>query len=65
MNPRGESRRWTRYTVFPEVISESITFADVNNDGKPDAAFSGSNKVQWATSDPGKSDRPVEDLRGV
>ena len=58
VNPRGESRRWTRYTVFPEVISESITFADVNNDGKPDAAFSGSNKVQWATSDPANPTGP-------
>jgi hypothetical protein len=52
VNPRGESRRWTRYTIFPEVVSESITFADVNHDGKADAVFSGSNKVQWATSDP-------------
>jgi 3-keto-disaccharide hydrolase/VCBS repeat protein/FG-GAP repeat protein len=58
VNPRGESRRWTRYTVFPEVISESITFADVNNDGRPDAAFSGSNKVQWATSDPANPTGP-------
>jgi hypothetical protein len=58
VNPRGESRRWTRYTVFPEVISESITFADVNNDGKADAVFSGSNKVQWATSDPANPTGP-------
>ena len=58
VNPRGESRRWTRYTVFPEVISESITFKDVNNDGKVDAIFSGSNKVQWATSDPANPTGP-------
>ncbi len=58
VNPRGESRRWTRYTVFPEVISESITFSDVNNDGKADAVFSGSNKVQWATSDPSNPTGP-------
>jgi 3-keto-disaccharide hydrolase/VCBS repeat protein/FG-GAP repeat protein len=51
VNPHGESRRWTRYTIFPEVISESIAFVDVNNDGKADAIFSGSNKVQWATFD--------------
>ncbi len=58
VNPRGESRRWTRYTVFPEVISESITFTDVNNDGKADAVFAGSNKVQWATSDPANPTGP-------
>lgn len=58
VNPHGESRRWTRYTIFPEVISESIAFVDVNNDGKPDAIFSGSNKVQWATSDPANPTGP-------
>ena len=58
VNPRGESRRWTRYTVFPEVVSESITFTDVNNDGKVDAVFAGSNKVQWATSDPANPTGP-------
>ncbi len=58
VNPRGESRRWTRYTVFPEVVSESITFTDVNNDGKADAVFAGSNKVQWATSDPANPTGP-------
>jgi 3-keto-disaccharide hydrolase/VCBS repeat protein/FG-GAP repeat protein len=58
VNPRGESRRWTRYTIFPEVISESIAFVDVNNDGKADAIFSGSNKVQWATYDPSNPTGP-------
>jgi 3-keto-disaccharide hydrolase/FG-GAP-like repeat/FG-GAP repeat len=58
VNPRGESRRWTRYTVFPEVVSESITFTDVNNDGKADAVFAGSNTVQWAASDPANPTGP-------
>jgi 3-keto-disaccharide hydrolase/VCBS repeat protein/FG-GAP repeat protein len=58
VNPRGESRRWTRYTVFPEVVSESIAFTDVNNDGNVDAVFAGSNKVQWATSDPANPTGP-------
>jgi 3-keto-disaccharide hydrolase/FG-GAP-like repeat/FG-GAP repeat len=58
VNPRGESRRWTRYTVFPEVVSESITFTDVNNDGKIDAVFAGSNRVQWVASDPANPTGP-------
>jgi hypothetical protein len=58
VNPHGESRRWTRYTVFPEVVSESITFTDVNNDGKIDAVFAGSNTVQWAASDPANPTGP-------
>ena len=65
VNPRGESRRWTRYTVFPEVVSESITFTDVNNDGKVDAVFAGSNKVQWATSDPANPTGPWKVVRRV
>ncbi len=58
VNPKGESRRWTRYAVFPAVVSESITFKDVNADGRPDAVFSGSNVVQWATADPANPTGP-------
>jgi hypothetical protein len=58
VNPKGESRRWTRYSVFPAVISESITFKDVNADGRIDAVFSGGNVVQWATADPANPTGP-------
>ena len=52
VNPRGESRRWDRYKVFPQVTSEAITFKDVDGDGRPDAVFVGSNVLQYATPDP-------------
>jgi Domain of Unknown Function (DUF1080)/FG-GAP-like repeat len=52
VNPRGESRRWDRYRVFPQVVSEAITFKDVDGDGKPDAVFVGSNVLQYVTPDP-------------
>jgi len=58
VNPKGELRRWTRYAVFPAVVSESITFKDVNGDGKADAVFSGSNQVQWVTPDPANPTAP-------
>jgi hypothetical protein len=52
VNPKGESRRWTRYVVFTTpVISESISFKDVNGDGKPDAVYSGGGTVQWVGVD--------------
>jgi hypothetical protein len=52
VNPKGESRRWTRYAVFTApVISESIMFKDVNGDGKPDAIYGGSGGVQWVSVD--------------
>jgi hypothetical protein len=52
VNPRGESRRWTRYEVFPPVSSEAIVFRDVNGDKMPDAVFAGNGVVQWVTMDP-------------
>jgi hypothetical protein len=53
VNPKGESRRWTRYAVFTTpVVSESIVFKDVNGDGKPDAVYSGGGTVQWVGVDP-------------
>jgi Domain of Unknown Function (DUF1080)/FG-GAP-like repeat/FG-GAP repeat len=52
VNPKGESRRWTRYQVFTTpVTSESIMFKDVNGDGKPDAIYSGGGTVQWVSVD--------------
>jgi hypothetical protein len=52
VNPRGESRRWTRHTISPQVVSESIMFHDINGDGKLDPVFSGGGVVQWITPDP-------------
>ena len=52
VNPKGESRRWTRYQIFTTpVTSESIMFKDVNGDGKPDAIYSGGGTVQWVGVD--------------
>lgn len=58
VNPKGDARRWTRYTISPAVISESITFKDVNGDKVPDAVFSGSGVVQWITPDPANPTAP-------
>jgi hypothetical protein len=52
VNPRGESRRWDRYKIFPQVTSEAITFKDVDGDGTPDAVFVGSNVLQYVSVDP-------------
>ena len=53
VNPKGESRRWTRYAVFTTpVTSESIMFKDINGDGKPDATYGAANGVHWVSVDP-------------
>ena len=63
VNPKGESRRWTRYAVFTTpVISESIMFKDVNGDGKPDAIYCGAADGAVGGRRSGESDRHVEDL---
>lgn len=49
VNPKGASRRWDRYAVFPQVTSEAITFKDVDGDGKPDGVFVGSNVLQYVS----------------
>jgi hypothetical protein len=52
VNPKGESRRWTRYAVFTTpVTSESIMFKDIDGDGKPDVTYGGAAGVQWVSVD--------------
>ena len=52
VNPKGESRRWTRYAGFTvPVTSESIAFRDVDGDGKPDAIYGAASSVQWVGVD--------------
>jgi hypothetical protein len=52
VNPKGQSRRWTRYAVFTApVTSESIMFKDMNADGKPDAVYGGTGGVHWVGVD--------------
>jgi hypothetical protein len=58
VNPRGESRRWTRHEVFPAVSSEAIIFRDINGDGTPDAVFAGGGAAQWVTVDPANPTGP-------
>jgi hypothetical protein len=52
VNPKGESRRWTRYQISPSVTSEAIAFKDIDGDGKANPVFVGGNVVQWLSPDP-------------
>ncbi|MCC7009642.1 MAG: VCBS repeat-containing protein [Acidobacteria bacterium] len=58
VNPRGESRRWTRYAISPAVTSEAIAFKDVDGDGKANPIFAGGNVVQWIAPDPANPTAP-------
>jgi hypothetical protein len=52
VNPRGESRRWTRHEILPAVTSEVVVFRDMDGDRRPDAIFVGGGVVAYASSDP-------------
>jgi len=58
VNPRGESRRWTRYAISPAVTSEAIAFKDIDGDGKANPIFAGGNVVQWIAPDPANPTAP-------
>jgi hypothetical protein len=53
VNPKGESRRWDRYNVIPNAISEIELFRDIDGDGKPEVLFTAPGGVlAYAKPDP-------------
>jgi hypothetical protein len=39
VNPKGENRRWMKYSVLPQVNSELALLKDLNGDGQPEVVF--------------------------
>ena len=58
VNPKGERRRWDKYTVAGNVQSEIAVLRDVDGDGKPELVFSGEGYVRYAKPDPANPTRP-------
>jgi hypothetical protein len=52
VNPKGENRRWEKYTVVRGVQSEIAVLRDVDGDGKPELVYSGDGYVRYAKPDP-------------
>ena len=62
VNPKGESRRWDRYNVVPDAISEIEVFRDIDGDGKPEILFIGAGgAMAYAKPDPANPTAPLED----
>lgn len=51
VNPKGESRHWTRYEVL-SVTTEMVLFKDIDGDGRPEVIFGGGGIYAYAKPDP-------------
>ena len=59
VNPQGENRRWDRYEVMPEVISESTILHDMDGDGQPEIVHAhGQGVIAYAEPDPSNPTAP-------
>jgi Domain of Unknown Function (DUF1080)/FG-GAP-like repeat/FG-GAP repeat len=58
INPKGESRRWEKYVVLPNVQSEVTVFRDVDGDGRPELVYGADNTVRYAKFDPADPTKP-------
>ena len=54
VNPKGESRRWDKFSVLPTISSEIVLLKDLDKDGKPEVIFGqgAANGYAWAKPDP-------------
>ncbi len=58
VNPKGESRRWNKYMVLPNVTTEEVLFRDVDGDGKPEVVYAGRGVIAYAKPDPSDPTKP-------
>ena len=58
VNPKGEGRRWDKYTVVNSVQSEIAVLRDIDGDGKPELVYSGEGYVRYAKPDPANPTGP-------
>ncbi len=58
VNPKGESRRWDRYQVMPNVTTELVLLRDIDGDGKPAIVYGGGGVYAYAKPDPANPTAP-------
>jgi hypothetical protein len=52
VNPKGESRRWEKFTAVVPIDSEETVLTDVDGDGKPELVYMGGGFMCYAKPDP-------------
>jgi hypothetical protein len=58
VNPKGESRRWNKYLVVPQVTTEIVLLKDMDGDGKPELLYGGGGILAYAKPDPANPTAP-------
>ena len=58
VNPKGDSRRWQKFSVLPTVSSEIALMKDLDDDGKVEIVFAGGGAYNWARPDPADPTAP-------
>ncbi|MFL6414138.1 MAG: FG-GAP-like repeat-containing protein [Bryobacteraceae bacterium] len=58
VNPRGEKRRWDKFTVVPAYQSEIGMVRDIDGDGRPEMVYMAEGYVRYAKPDPAKPTAP-------
>jgi hypothetical protein len=61
VNPKGEPRRWAKYSVLPQITSELALMRDIDRDGTPEIIFStggAGGTIAFAKPDPADATRP-------
>jgi hypothetical protein len=51
VNPKGESRRWDKFSVLTTITTEIVLLKDLDKDGKPEVIFGGGGVYAWAKPD--------------
>jgi hypothetical protein len=52
VNPKGESRRWEKYSVVAPIDSEETVLADIDGDGNRELVYMGGGYMAYAKPDP-------------
>ena len=63
VNPKGESRRWDKYMVLPNVTTEEVLFRDIDGDGKPEVVYGGGGRHRVRQARSGRSHQAVDRAR--
>ena len=58
VNPKGEARRWDRYTVVTPLNTEITLLRDVDGDGRPELVYGAEGYVRYARPDPANPTAP-------